>query len=175
MPQTSVTTTPAALKLGQIATLWGMADGATISRTSEEASAGIPFGVAVKEGTNLAEGCLKLTANTDRLVGIVTCEGAYAIPQQISDTDLIQPGTTMNLMFMGPVVVQVEGTVNPDSEVHVRAVAAGNEVAGAFRAAKDGTDTIDCSAFCRWLSSSSGGMAVLWVDMSKVSLAVADS
>lgn len=173
MPQTTVATAPTPFLLGQIANLWGMADGATISRTSEEASAGIPLGVAVAEGAAL-EGCLLLAATTDRIVGVVTNEGAYANPQEMDDDGLIQPATTMNLMFMGPVVVQVEGAVTQASEVHVRAVATGLEVAGAFRATADGTDTIDVSAFCRWLSSNSNSMAVLWVDMSKVSLAVAD-
>lgn len=174
MPQTTVATAPSTLLLGQIANLHGMMDGATISRTSEEASAGIALGIAVAEGASV-EGCLKLAANTDRLIGIVTNEGAYANPQEMDANGLIQPAVTMNLMFVGPVVVQVEGSVTQASEVHVRAVATGSEVAGAFRAIKDGSDTIDCTAFCRWLSSSSNGMAVLWVDMSKVSLAVADS
>jgi hypothetical protein len=77
----------------------------------------------------------------------------------------------------GRIFVRPEDAVTPTSEVHVRAVATVAEVAGAFRGTNDGTtDTIDITGFAKWHTSAGAGeIAILEIDMTQASLAVADS
>lgn len=159
---------------GQLADLWTAEFGDVVSTTSQEASAETPFGVMVKRGT-VDETSKLLSANTDKLHGIVVHAQNFAKPVQLGDTGL-KPGITFGILRKGRIWVTPEDAVTPASEVHVRAVVAGVEVKGAFRGTDDGTDTIDITGFAKWITSAGAGeVAILEVDMNQASLAVADS
>lgn len=133
------------------------------SYVSEEAADEIPFGVCVKQGT-ADDQCLKLTAITDKLIGITVHSHAYQKDVEIGTTG-VKPKMTLGVAVRGQLWVPVEEAVTPASDVHVRAVAAGAEVAGAFRDTADGADTIDISAFARFKSTTTGaGRAILEFD-----------
>lgn len=172
MAQTTVTTRMPVGFPGIIANLHSMADGDVHSKVSQEASASIPFGVMVQAGSN-DDGVLLLTATSNRLVGVATHHNAYS--DREADDNGVKPKMTLGVLNVGQVYVTVENAVTPASEVHVRAVVAGAEVKGAFRAGADGTDTIDISAFARFLTSAGAGeVALLDIDMRNAPLAAAD-
>jgi hypothetical protein len=144
------------------------------SFVSEEASAEIPFGVMVKQGT-ADNGALKLTATSNKLVGLVVHTHGYAKDNELGSTGL-KPKTTLKVLTKGRAWVKVEEAVTPSSAVKVRAVASGGEVAGAFRDTADSTDCIDCSAFMRYVTSAAAdGFAMVDIDMSGRNDAVADT
>lgn len=179
MPQTSVTTTPAKGVPGQIADLGSALGCVTRSKINEEASASIGFGLMVGKGT-ADDGVLKLATTADVLEGIVvfaqnyrrSCDGDTG---QLDDNGLT-PKTRFAVLEVGEIWVQPEGNVAPGNEVHVRAVAAGAEKAGAFRATADGTNTIDITPFARWLSTGTSSIpAKLQIDLRNAALATADT
>lgn len=160
MPQTSVPTAMTAAFDGMIVDSEPFVER---SYVSEEASAEIPFGVCVKQGTG-DNGALKLTSTADKLIGLVRHSHAYNRDNELGSTGL-KPYVTLGVVTKGVMWVPVEEAVTPASAVLVRAVATGNEVAGAFRDTADGSDCIDVSAFCRYLSSTTGaGRAKLAFD-----------
>lgn len=117
-----------------------------------ESSAEIPFGVCVAQGTADKE-AIKLAATSDKLVGIVVHRHSYVYGVDLGDTGL-KPDAAMGVMTRGECWVLVEEDVTPASTVYTRAVATGNEVAGAFRDTSDASDLIDVSHFCRFVSTS---------------------
>lgn len=148
------------------------------SFVSEEASAEIPFGVMVQQGT-ADNGALKLATSSasmaGKLVGVVVHSHAYAKDTELGSTGL-KPKTTLKVLTRGRIWVQVEEAVTPLSPVKVRAVATGGEVAGAFRDTADSTDCVDISKFARYLTTAgAAGFAILDLDMSGRFGAVADT
>lgn len=180
-PQTSVSTPDIGVP-GQVLNLHTSQSGKISSATSEEASASIPFGVMVKGGT--ADRTAKnLAANSDVLKGIAMWSGNYHRDLEVDENGL-RPGCTFDVLEVGETIVRVEDAVTPASEVHVRAViggangygAAGAETKGAFRGTADGADTIDISAFAKYISSAdAGGIAKISIDMRNSALQAADS
>jgi len=173
-PQITVSLTPDIGVPGQIASFQGLDDAITFDKTSKEASASIPFGVTVKQGT-LDDDVLLMTAAANKLVGVTAFAHDFARNSELTSSGL-QPGATFAVVFQGPVLVLPEGAVTPASGVHIRFSAnGGNTGIGAFTATADATHTIDASAFCRWLTTGSATTpAVVWVDFSNAALAVAD-
>jgi len=129
------------------------------SFVNEEASAEIPFGVAVKGGTNPENQCKLLTAITDKLLGITVRSDSYQKGHELGDTGL-KPGVVCRVARKGELLVTVEEAVTPASRVYVRAVVAGAEVAGAFRDTTDASDLIDVSAYCRFMGTTTGAGVV---------------
>ena len=159
---------------GQLADLHTEEFGDVVSAVSEEAAAEIPFGVMVKQGTDDDDVKL-LAAVADPIKGIVVHASNFSKPVQLGDTGL-KPGVHFGILRKGRIFVTTEDAVTPLSEVHVRAVAAGAEVKGAFRGTGDGTDTIDITGFAKWVTSAGAGeVAILEIDMTQASLATADS
>lgn len=159
---------------GQLADLHTAEFGDVVHAVSEEASAEIPFGVMVKQGT-ADDGVLLLSANDDNIKGIVVHGHHFSKPVELGDTGL-KPGISFGILRKGRIFVVAKTNVTPASEVHVRAVVAGAEVKGEFRGTSDGTDTIDITGFAKWVTSaSSGEVAILEIDMSQSALATADS
>jgi hypothetical protein len=173
--QTDVTTAPDIGVPGQMADFQTFGDGVNFSKSSEEASAGIPFGVMVAVGT-ADDGALLIAANTDALSGVAMFAEEFHRTSEL-DTDGLQPGATFGVLWEGAILVRVENAVTPASTVHVRATANGPLTQkGAFRGGKDGAHTIDCSGFARYLTSAdTGGIAVVYIDMADAHLAAADS
>ncbi len=174
-PQTSVASAMTARLAGDLSDSFSLANSRKESRTSEEASAGIPFGIMVKEGT--AAGLAKLcTGTTNVLAGIVVRSNSFAIPDELVVATGLTPKTTFSAVTKGEINVLLEENVTLGSDVRVRMVAGGGEQAGAFRTTADSTDCLDLTALARWLTAgSSGDTAVLQIDLSNVGLAVADT
>lgn len=163
MPQTAVSALLIGVD-GQLADLWTELNGDVAPLISEEASAEIPFGVAVKKGA-ADDGALKLTAITEAVHGIVVYSPLFSKPDELGDVGL-KPKVSFGVLRVGRILARPENSVTPASGVFVRAVATGNEVAGAFRGTADGTDTIDISAFASWRSTAGAGeLAVLEIDL----------
>jgi hypothetical protein len=169
MGQTSVSDSPA---VGFPGLLADASHKRAIAAHNEEAADEIPFGVAVKR-SGADGGVIKLTAQADALLGIVLHDHSKAKDTELGTTGL-KPNVSFDVLTEGVVFVTVEGAITLTSEVHVRAIAAGAEVAGAFRATADGTDTIDITPFARWESVHSDGVAKLYVNFVNAALAAAD-
>lgn len=173
-PQTTVALTPDIGVPGQIASFQGLDDAIVLHKTSKEASAAIPFGITVKQGT-LDDDVLLLTAAANKLIGVSAFAHDFARNSELTSSG-IQPGATFGVVFQGPILVLPEAAVTPSSGVHIRfAASGGNTQVGAFTGTAEATKTIDASAFCRWLTSGNATTpAVVWVDFSNAALAVAD-
>ena len=137
---------------------------------SEEASAEIPFGTAVKRGTN-ANGALQPTAETDLILGIVLHDNSYTRGTSTSQlgTTGLRPGVAMNVLRKGRIWVRPAGAVVAGvSRLWVRAVAGGGERLGSIEDADDSTDTVDCTAMGTFLDTvSAGELCRLEVDFSR--------
>jgi hypothetical protein len=174
MSQTSVTTAPKVGTPGEPADLYTAHNGMVTSGTSEEASAEIAFGLMVKAGTG-DYGVLKLTAVTNKLAGITVRAHDFG-DLELGDTG-VKPGATFGIARKGRWFVRIEENVTPASDVRVRAVVTGNEVAGIFRATADSTDCIDLTALAKWVRTAlaADGVAELEIDLTNADLAVADT
>ncbi len=126
--------------------------GSVSSYVNSEASAEIRFGIMVGQGA-ADKTALLLAANTDKVVGVTRFRHGYVDTIELGTTGL-KPKVVMDVADVDELWVIVEEDVTPASPVHVRAVAAGAEIAGAFRGSADGGDTIDVSHFCQFRSSS---------------------
>ncbi len=156
-----------------------------LTAISEEASAEIPFGVMCAQGASDDGTLLLLTsaaAMASALRGISVFGQSFSKPDELGDTGLT-PTTTFNVMSKGRIYVQVEEAVAVGDPVRVRAVTggtngygdAGAETAGAFRTSADSTDCVDISGFARWTrGAAEAGFAVVEIDMTNASLALAD-
>lgn len=150
------------------------------AKTSAEASAEIPFGVAVvrhssDEDNLVVKPHTSAAAAAPLFAGIVVHNHAYVRTIELGDTGL-KPKVTMDVLQNGRIYVFPEDAVDPGDSVKFRVVVAGSEVAGAFRAAADSTDCVDISKFARWITSGSSTVpAILEIDMAGASMAVADT
>jgi hypothetical protein len=167
MPQTTV---PSPLVLGvagQLADLWTTEFGDVISAISEEASAGLAFGIGVKKGT-ADDGVLNFTAITEALYGIVVYAPTFSQPDELNAAGLIVTKTAhFDLLRMGRILVFTETNITPASSVFLRALATGpNPLVGGFRGTADSTNTIDISAVASWRTTAlAGTLAVLEIDL----------
>lgn len=137
----------------------------TETMRNDEATAEIPFGVAIKHAsTSDEQSAALLTAITgERIAGIVMHSHSYA-DTQLGD-DGVKPGALLNVVRSGRLLVICEDGCNVGDPLHIRAVATGAELQGALLAAQDGTDTIDMTLAGEWRSSAAaGGLAVLEFD-----------
>lgn len=168
MAQTSVATRPTRAFAGMLGDSSHMKN--VRSYVSTESSAEIPFGVmCVRDATNKDTGALlphtSAAASSDIMVGVVVHSHAYDKPLELGDTG-IKPKCTLNILTHGRIWVPVEETVAPGDAVRVRVVAAGAEQKGAFRTTADSTDTVNITAFARWVTGgAAGSVAELEVDM----------
>lgn len=164
MPQTSVPANMVTGTEGALADLWTEENGIIESATSEETTAEIAFGLAVKRGT-ADDGVLLLTAITEAVRGVAVFSHLYSKPDELGDTGL-KTKVTFDILRFGQINVIAETNVTPASGVFVRAVATGSQRAGAFRGTADGITTIDVSAFFSWKSTTTAGdPAVLEVNL----------
>lgn len=163
IPQTSVTATPTLGKAGLIA---DMSPNADVRSYANESSSEIPFGVMVKQGTG-DDQCLPLESGDTAplFIGVTVYNPSAAKPYVLGDTGIKQYGT-LGVMQKGVIWVPVEEAVTPASAVLVRIIAAGSEVAGAFRDTADASDCIDISSCARYLTTTTGaGLAQLQFDI----------
>lgn len=177
MPQTAVTTAPLVGRPGEPADEHTARNGRVISALQAEASAGMIPGIMVQHGTGDTD-CKVLTATTNKLKGIVVRT------HDISDLDFdlvgntgYKPGAEVPLARTERWFVRIEENVTPTSDVRVRCVAAGSEIAGSFRATADSTDCIEITGFAKWVRTAlaADGVAEVEIDMANADLSVADT
>jgi hypothetical protein len=173
MSQTAVAAAPKIGLPGEPGDMQSAKNGRVDSRTSEEASAEIRTGIMVQAGTG-DFGAKILTATTNKLVGITTRSHDFG-DLELGDTGY-KPGATFGTARSERWFVRIEENVTPASDVRVRCVAAGAEIAGAFRATADSTDCIDITPCAKWVRTSlaADGIGEVEIDMSGIELAVAD-
>lgn len=152
----------------------------TESKVSAEASAEIPFGVAViRDDTDKDDGVVLPTTSSavsaPRFAGVVQHTHAMDKPNELGAAG-ITPKSTVLVMTEGRIWVLPEEAVTPGDAVRFRAVVAGMEQAGAFRTTADGTDCVNISNLARWVrGGDSTTPAILEIDMSNAAQAVADT
>lgn len=161
--QTSYTDTTAAALEGQ---LFDLSMKVADTFVNAEASAELPFGRMCRQGTLDAD-ALVLSATNQTLAGVLLHSHNYS---KDADGDLgatgVKPKTPITLLQKGrfwakPVDAVVKGGV-----VHVQCITNGGALAGMFRGTADGANTVNASAYARWLTSAAGGaLAVLEIDM----------
>jgi hypothetical protein len=145
----------------------GMLDGSDhnfASGFSEEASAEIPFGVAVARGT--ADDGVKLpAASTAKIRGVVVHSHAYDKDQELGDTG-IKPKCQISVGRRGRFLVTVEEAVIPGDRAFIRyATGDGGSQKGAWRKSAVAGETIDVTAEAEFqTTASAAGLAVVEVD-----------
>jgi hypothetical protein len=136
------------------------------SKANGEASAEIPFGVAVVKGAT--DNVVKLpSAGGDKFDGVVVHDHSY-VPGTNGNlgTTGLKPKTSMNILREGEIWVVVEEAVAPGDRGHFRHTAnGGNTQKGAWRKSADGVNTIDATAQTEFRSTAAqGGLAKLYVN-----------
>lgn len=142
------------------------------SYVNEEATAEMPFGVLVVQGT--ADGDALLPTATDQPLGVVVHSHRYAKDGELGD-DGVKPNAMIGVLRRGTIWVQPEETVAPGDAVRVRLTAGASEQVGAFRTTADGTD---CAVItnAEWLTSgTSTTPALLEIDMNHEPALTADT
>lgn len=169
--QTSVTTAPLVGTPGEPADLNTARDGRVVSATNAEASAEIRMGIMVQTGTGDTDVKI-ITGITNKLAGIVV--RAHDFGDLDRGATGYTPGATFGVARTGRWFVQIEENVTPTSDVRVRCVAGGSEVAGIFRATADSTDCLELTPFAKWVRTAlaSDGVAELEINMVNADLAV---
>jgi hypothetical protein len=173
MPQTSVSSDPAAAFPGM---LGDVRPKATDSFINGEASAEIPFGFAVCQGTLDNEALLPAAAGDRlKLLGVVQHSHAYNKDNELGTAGL-KPEVTMNVLANGRIWVALDEDVTPASAVRVRhtAVSLGK---GSFRASAVANGTFDISKFARWCGTytAAAGFGQLEIDVTSRAHATADT
>lgn len=139
-----------------------------IAMVNAEASASIPFGVAVKKGTGDTDALLP-AAESDEIVGITVHTHNYSNSPNgdLDENNDMLPGAVMNVLRWGRIYVHARkgAVVAFTSRLWVRAVAGVGEYLGAAEDADDGTDTIDCTKQGQFITSGAeDALVVLEVD-----------
>lgn len=135
------------------------------SFSQAEASAEVPFGVAVAQGASGSKAILPADANS-KIVGVVVHSHDYVPGIQLGDTG-IKPKNMMSVMAQGRIWVLVEEAVAVNDPVFVRHTAngAGKLQKGAFR---NDIDTDKCISVpgARFITASSGaGIVQIEIDI----------
>lgn len=95
-------------------------------------------------------------------VAILDSSREQAVSEVLADVADYPAHAQVPVLEKGCIWVNVEEEVNESSEVHMRVIAAGPEVAGHFRGSADASDCLDLSTRCRWRSRTTGaGLAIL--------------
>lgn len=164
MSQTSYSTYQAAAFAGMLADS-GEVD--VLSYVNEEASANLPFGVAVAKGT-ADNGFLAMVNGSSVIVGILA-HTHQVDPSRVASSPTgagVPPKYLGNVLKRGRIIVQVEEAVTPASAVFVRHTAgAGGTQKGAFRASADTATAVAWTA-ARYLTSAGiGGFATVEINL----------
>ena len=140
------------------------------SYVNAEASAEIPFGSAVMQGTNPREALMPTgTPGGANLVGIVESSHAFGKDALLGSTG-IKPGVNMGVMTQGVIWVATVDAVTVGGVVTVyKSGANAGKFGGALSAGVTLTLTTNVAlgaTGARWLTSTAGaGIAKLWFDV----------
>lgn len=154
--QSSVASAPAAGRAGME---YDCAFNDVVSRRAAEA---IPFGAYV---VFTAEGDCELP---DSLAEITGNDGGVALEDMTKATGVgYAAGDPVRVLVRGRVWVDTEQTVAQSDPAFVRAIAAGGEKQGAFRADADGTDAVAAPGCNYFIGVTGAGVAVVTVNHPK--------
>lgn len=128
---------------------------------NDEASNELAFGRAVKfNSTTDRFSAARPSVNTDLIAGIVAL--AYNYGKEELGATGVKPASVLNVIRKGRVWVETDAAVNIGQRAFIRV--AGGTV-GVFRAAADGSNTIDSGGQVVFLTPTSGaGLALVEVD-----------
>lgn len=171
MSQTAYTTYQSIGFAGQLA---DNGDHEVLSYINAEASANMPFGIALKKGTGDQDA--KLPAASADVTAAYSLIGVAVHTHQVDPGHVASspvgagapPKYAVNVLTRGRILVQVEEAVTPTSPVFVRfAAGAGGTQLGAFRASADtATAVATPGTNLRYLTSAAAaGFAVLEVNL----------
>lgn len=168
-PQTTVPTEMAYGLPGQIADMGTAMSDEPISCVNSEASAEIPFGHFVAQGTTGADGNVtaKRMVEDGTVLGLAVYSAAFGHSALQGDTG-IKAGVTFGVARKGRYFVMPITDVTPASGVHVLHSTVSSDLPGAIRGTADAGDSVDLSDCCKWLSSggpTSGQCAVLEISL----------
>ncbi len=121
-----------------------------------ESADGLAFGTFVKRGTAGTQGAVKLTTINDEIIGGVLQSHKHATPEQLSADDLLLPTVSFDLRMQGRMWFRAEETIAEGDALWVRAVVAGDEIAGSVRNDVDTTDCIEISGWATFVAYAAG-------------------
>jgi len=167
--QTSYSTAPATAYAGLLASAHYESD----SLKNVEASASMPFGIAVAFKTAAPatnQDVLLPAAQADKIAGIVILSQEYARTHTLAgggtagdlDATGLVPGTMMNVMRKGRIWVTVATGCAVGDRLYIRRAAG---TLGSAENAADGTNMVDCTKQGVFVTScTAGGLAIVEVD-----------
>lgn len=133
------------------------------SYVNAEASAEMPFGICVAQGTAYNQAILPVDANSI-LAGVIVHSHDYVPTLELGTTGL-KPKTSLSIMIQGTIYVLVEEAVAVNDTAYVRHTASGgNTQKGAWRKSADTATAIIVRGARFLTAASSGGLAVVQVD-----------
>lgn len=172
MPQTSVSDNPSVAYPGM---LGDSGNKSVDSFINGEASAEIPFGTLVSQGTLDNEALIPAASGDGvKAVGVVLHSHAYNKDNELGTSGL-KPEVTMNVLNKGRVWVVIDENVTPASAVRARYTAVGGGK-GSFRASASAGNTVDLSKCARWIGThlAATGYGLLEIDLTNRSQITAD-
>jgi hypothetical protein len=164
MSQTAYTTYMTAAFPGMLADI---GENSILSYVNEEATANLPFGVALAKGT--ADNQFLAMVNGSSVIIGVSVHTHQVDPGQVASSPAgagIPPKYAAGVLTRGRIYVQVEEAVTPASSVYVRHTSgAGGTQKGAIRASADTATAVAWTAARFLTSAGAAGFAVLEVNL----------
>lgn len=135
------------------------------SRVNAEASAEVPFGYAVVQGSAVKDALLP-SADTDVFVGILAHSHAYD-PENDLGTDGVKSDRELNIVARGRVWVVVGGAVSVGDRGYVAYTDDTADAPGQIMGEDHAGETLDTSAQIRFLTAASnaGDLALAEIDI----------
>jgi hypothetical protein len=165
MPFTQVNIRPGTLFAGMAI---DNAAKATDAYVNAEASQEMPFGTMLVQGTGDQDAKIA-TANTNKMIGVLRNQFAYAIARGAVGGELgvigLKPKATLGVAKRGKMTVVVGEAVNPASPVRVRidanaGVLGATNGPGTFCTTASAGHTVDISKWARFLNTVTGAGVV---------------
>jgi hypothetical protein len=183
MTQTALEVPMAIGRAGQLADLYSLQSGDTLSATNEEVSNSLPFGCLVTKSSTDGAKLPTALADVKAAAGIVVLADFFDSLSQIVDVTVntnaqsaVKPGVTVAVLRRGRIIVIPEATGTLASIPHVRVVSSGgNTQLGSFTPTLEVAKTISLAGIARWITVPTlGTPTVLEIDCAGSEAAVAD-
>lgn len=132
------------------------------SHTNAEASAEMPFGIAVAQGSS-DSACILLADADAKFIGVTIHSDVYSARDM--GTTGVKPKNMMNVLTKGTCYVVVEESVSVGDVPYVRYTASGgNTQKGAFRKSDDTSKAMPLYGSRYLTSAAGGGIALVEID-----------
>lgn len=170
------TTYNAAPAIGYAGMRQGLANDDVITLKNVEVSAGMPFGIAVvwkTSGTTSDIDALLPATTADLVAGIVAhshthmpawTDSAGVVHGELAATGLV-PGTLMNIVRVGKIMVSVATGCKPSDRLWVRCISNGaiSTQLGSCENANDGSNMIDATKQAQFITTAAAN-GLAWLD-----------